>query len=126
MERLSHDQLINEQQSSLTSPRRRYSFSTKLLFTIMDAVYGRDRSLEKFRVLELVARVPYQAWENVAYVTMTHTARQPGFARRVRASRFATGACRCRPWHGLLKADGGDPIGRASRYDEMDTPGSRW
>lgn len=83
MERLDHDQLVKEQQSSLISPRRRYSISARLLFRIMDSVYGRDRTLEKFRVLELVARVPYQAWENVAYVTMTHTARQPGFARRV-------------------------------------------
>jgi hypothetical protein len=40
----------------------------------------------------LVARVPYQAWENVAYVAVTHTAREPQFARRVfqrvRTSRF--------------------------------------
>jgi hypothetical protein len=49
----------------------------------MDALYGKGRSWEKFRVLELVARVPYQAWENVAYVAMTHTASQPDFARRV-------------------------------------------
>src|SRR5687768_4729004 len=83
IERLDHDQLVKEQQASLTSPRRRYSRSARLLFTIMDTVYGRERTLEKFRVLELVARVPYQAWENVAYVAMTHTARQPGFARRV-------------------------------------------
>jgi hypothetical protein len=34
-------------------------------------------------VLELVARVPYQAWENVAYVAVTHTASEPGFARRI-------------------------------------------
>src|SRR5689334_6105048 len=80
IERLDHDELVKEQQSSLTSPRRRYSFGAKALFSIMDTVYGRERTLEKLRVLELVARVPYQAWENVAYVTMTHTARQPGFA----------------------------------------------
>ena len=49
----------------------------------MDVVYGSERTLEKFRVLELVARVPYQAWENVAYVAVTQTAREPGFARRV-------------------------------------------
>ena len=49
----------------------------------MDVLYGERRELEKFRVLELVARVPYQAWENVAYVAVTHTASQPGFARRV-------------------------------------------
>ena len=54
-----------------------------MLFRVMDALYGKDRTLEKFRVLELVARVPYQAWENVAYVAVTHTAAQPGFARRV-------------------------------------------
>jgi ubiquinol oxidase len=83
MERLDHDQLLKEQEESVRSPRRRYSRSARLLFLIMDALYGRHRTLEKFRVLELVARVPYQAWENVAYVAMTHTARQPGFARRV-------------------------------------------
>jgi ubiquinol oxidase len=83
MERLDHDRLVAEQQVSLGSPRRRYSLSARALFVIMDRLYGSQRTLEKFRVLELVARVPYQAWENVAYVAVTHTARQPGFARRV-------------------------------------------
>jgi hypothetical protein len=83
IERLDHDRLRAEQQASLDSPRRRYSLSAKLLFRSIDALYGTERTLEKFRVLELVARVPYQAWENVAYVAVTHTARQPGFARRV-------------------------------------------
>ena len=27
--------------------------------------------------------MPYQAWEQVAYVAMTHTSRDPGFARRI-------------------------------------------
>ncbi len=49
----------------------------------MDIVYGREPSLEKFAALELVARVPYQAWENVAYVAMTHVQRRAGFARRI-------------------------------------------
>jgi hypothetical protein len=92
MERLDHDRLVAEQRASLTSPRRRYSLSARALFSIMDRLYGEERTLEKFRVLELVARVPYQAWENVAYVAVTHTARQPTFARRVfqrvRTSRF--------------------------------------
>src|SRR5687768_14234993 len=80
---LEHDRLVEEQAATLASPRRRCSLSARVLFWIMDAVYGEERTLEKFRVLELVARVPYQAWENVAYVAMTHTARAPGFARRV-------------------------------------------
>jgi ubiquinol oxidase len=83
MERLDHDRLVEEQQRTLASPRRRYSLSARALFRAMDALYGRERVLEKFRVLELVARVPYQAWENVAYVAVTHTAGEPGFARRV-------------------------------------------
>jgi ubiquinol oxidase len=81
--RLEHDQLVEEQQASLASPRRRYSRSARLLFRIMDVLYGEPRTLAKFRVLELVARVPYQAWENVGYVAVTHTASEPGFARRI-------------------------------------------
>jgi ubiquinol oxidase len=83
MEKLDHDRLVLEQRESLQTERRHAGLSARLLFLVMDVVYGRERTLEKFRVLELVARVPYQAWENVAYVAVTHTARQPGFARRV-------------------------------------------
>jgi ubiquinol oxidase len=116
MERLSREQLGREQETTLASPRRAYSISARMLFAIMDALYGRERSLEKFRVLELVARVPYQAWENVSYVAMTHTARQPGFARRVfnlvRTSRWEQDN---EQWHLLI-------------LEELtaDTPGRPW
>ena len=83
MQELDHDSLAAEQQVSLATPRRKASISARALFTFMDIAYGEERTLEKFRVLELVARVPYQAWENVAYVAVTHTASQPDFARRV-------------------------------------------
>jgi hypothetical protein len=83
MQQLDRDELRREQRASRESPRRKYSLSARALFAVMDRLYGPARTLEKFRVLELVARVPYQAWENVAYVAVTHTARQPGFARRV-------------------------------------------
>jgi hypothetical protein len=83
MERLDSERLRKEQLVTLASPRRHASLSAKALFAFMDIAYGKQRTLEKFRVLELVARVPYQAWENVAYVAVTHTAREPGFARRV-------------------------------------------
>lgn len=83
MKRLSHKELEEVQQRELTSPRRNYALPSKILFSTMDKVYGPERYLEKFRVLEVVARVPYQAWESVAYVTMTHTSEKVGFARRV-------------------------------------------
>jgi ubiquinol oxidase len=80
---LAPAELRAEQLATLAAPRRRPIAPAKVLFGAMDLIYGRARTLEKFRVLELVARVPYQAWENVAYVAMTHTARRSGFARRV-------------------------------------------
>ena len=92
IERLGADQLRVEQLATLGRPRRSASRSAKLLFATMDILYGRSRNLPKMRVLELIARVPYQAWENVAYVALTHTASQPNFARRifdqVRINRF--------------------------------------
>jgi ubiquinol oxidase len=83
MQRLDHDELVANQREQLAAPRRNYSRSAKVLFRTMDLVYGTTRTLEKFRVIELVARVPYQAWESIAYVAMTHTSNRPEFARRI-------------------------------------------
>jgi ubiquinol oxidase len=81
--RLDSQALRAAQVETLAALRRQPWAPSNALFAVMDVAYGRARTLEKFRVLELVARVPYQAWENVAYVAVTHTARRPGFARRV-------------------------------------------
>lgn len=83
MKRLDHDDLVAEQHKQLDAPRRDYSRSARLLFATLDSVYGKKRTLDKFRVIEVVARVPYMAWESVAYVAMTHTSKRPDFARRV-------------------------------------------
>ncbi len=81
--RLSAEELTKAQAETLASPRRRYGLAARALFITMDVVYGKGRDLAKFRVLELIARVPYQAWEQVAYVAITHTGNQTGFARRI-------------------------------------------
>src|SRR4029078_9274199 len=60
--KLTHLQLRAEQQRTLDTPRRRYSIAARVLFLGMDLLYGRKRTLSKFRVLEIVARVPYQTW----------------------------------------------------------------
>ncbi|MCG3205835.1 MAG: hypothetical protein KCHDKBKB_02558 [Elusimicrobia bacterium] len=78
----THD-LKAEQLKTLNSSRRPYGFLAKILFTGMDLVYGKERTLSKFKVLEVIARVPYQSWEHVAYIAMTHTYAKPGFARRI-------------------------------------------
>ena len=62
---------------------RRYGVAARILFFALEALYGRQAPLEKFRVLEVVARVPYQAWEQVAFVAVTHTHSDTTFARRI-------------------------------------------
>jgi ubiquinol oxidase len=81
--RLGPADLLTQQQRTLATPRRQYGLAARILFRIMDAVYGHERTLSKFKVLEVVARVPYQAWENVAYVAVTHRYSRPAFARRI-------------------------------------------
>jgi ubiquinol oxidase len=80
---LDHDALARTHAETLEAPRRRYSLAARCLFRGLDAFYGRARTLEKFRVLELIARVPYQAWEQVAYVATTHAHEQRDLARLI-------------------------------------------
>lgn len=75
--------LPGEQERTLSQPRRKYGILALLLFRSMDLFYGRRRTLSKFKVLEVIARVPYQSWEHVAYIAMTHTYGKPDFARRI-------------------------------------------
>ena len=75
--------LVAEQARTLAAPRLNYGLLGRALFLGMDLVYGRRRSLSKFKVLEIIARVPYQAWEQVAYVAMTHKHGEPNLARRI-------------------------------------------
>jgi hypothetical protein len=79
----THDELLAEQQATLAAPRRRYSPAARVLFLGMDLLYGRRRSLPKFVVLELVARVPYQVWEHAAYLAITRHAGETRVARRI-------------------------------------------
>ena len=72
-----------EQARTLATPRRRAGLVARSLFVVMDALYGRRRRLEKFLVLELVARVPYQTWEHAAYLSITRHARDTVRARAI-------------------------------------------
>jgi ubiquinol oxidase len=57
--RLSHDELVLAQKQTLSAARRKYSVAAGALFLILDLVYGKQRTMAKFKVLEIVARVPY-------------------------------------------------------------------
>lgn len=79
----SSEELKREQKTTLKTPRRNYGLLARFLFIFMDLFYGKKRSFSKFKVLEVIARVPYQSWEHVAYIAMTHTYAVPDFARRI-------------------------------------------
>ncbi len=58
--KLTPEALRREWEATLAQPRRRYSKAAQALFLLLDVVYGRPRTLSKFKVLEVIARVPYR------------------------------------------------------------------
>ena len=81
--KLTRVQLAYTHAETLATPRRDYSIAARLLFLTMDLLYGRAGSLSKYRVLEIVARVPYQTWETLSYKQITRVHRNVGLARRI-------------------------------------------
>jgi hypothetical protein len=69
---------------TLTEQRLHYAPGTRVLFGIINALYGSEGTLQKFRVLEVLARVPYQAWGQIAYQRATGTSARSGRARELR------------------------------------------
>lgn len=83
MTMLGAEQLRIEQAKTLAQPQPRYGLLARTLFAVMDLLYGQERSWSKFKVLEVIARVPCQAWEHVAYIAITQQYEHEDFARRV-------------------------------------------
>lgn len=63
--------LKTEQQASLVRPRYNYSFAAKFFFASMDMVTGRAINLPKTLLIELLASIPYRAWELRMYAKLT-------------------------------------------------------
>ncbi|MBP7830775.1 MAG: hypothetical protein KA248_12755 [Kiritimatiellae bacterium] len=64
--------LKKEQEATLARPRMEYKTMARLLFWGMDFFYGKALTLRKVQVLEILARIPYQAWEIRQYLRLTH------------------------------------------------------
>ena len=99
--RLNSRQLRTAQAETLDAARLRYSLLARALFTAMDLAYGRKRTIVKFTMLELVARVPYQAWERMAYVALT-LPRRSCLARRVFGPSSSRAEQDNEQWHLLI------------------------
>jgi hypothetical protein len=67
--------LKKEQKASNARPRYRYSLAAKVFFLSMDLVTGEKITLPKVKLIELLAVIPYRAWETRQYA---HDARLSG------------------------------------------------
>ena len=55
--------LKNEQRASLNRPRQEYSWVARAFFSFMDIVTGPTTTLAKTKLIEILASIPYRAWE---------------------------------------------------------------
>lgn len=70
MERIAID-LKKEQQASRARPRYPYSAVARVFFGSMDMLTGRETTLAKAKLVEILATVPYRAWERREHTRMT-------------------------------------------------------
>ena len=80
--------LKEEQEKTLTTPRLRANFFLWLLFITFDLFYGKKGSFPKVKVLEILARYPYWAWENGGYHRLTKNYARKGKADTNRNDTF--------------------------------------
>jgi ubiquinol oxidase len=62
--------LRKEQQSSLARPRYPYSAVARMFFRSMDMLVGSETTLAKAKLVEILAPVPYRAWETHQHTRM--------------------------------------------------------
>lgn len=80
---LSPAELRAHHRRYLDMPTYRYGVPARLLFWTADRVFPQGRSFEFFAFVELVARVPYMAWEHVGHIAQTQNHRDHRFLRKI-------------------------------------------
>jgi ubiquinol oxidase len=63
--------LKKEQQATIARPHYKHSLAARFFFGAMDLAAGRKTTLAKVKLLEMLASVPYRAWEIRQYARMT-------------------------------------------------------
>ncbi|MGI9607745.1 MAG: alternative oxidase [Acidimicrobiales bacterium] len=80
---LSPAELREHQQRYLDMPEYRYGLPARVLFWTADKAFPQGRSFEFFAFVELVARVPYMAWEHVGHIAQTQNHQDHEFDRKI-------------------------------------------
>lgn len=70
--------LRGEQQKTLETPRYKYSFMARFFFFSLNLVTGKNNDLPKVKLLEMLASIPYRAWEIRHYLKQTRKYRNIG------------------------------------------------
>ena len=73
--------LKKEHQNTLNTPRYKYSLMAKMFFTGMDILAGKKDDLSKVKLLEILASIPYRAWEIRHYMKQTRKYFNSGMVR---------------------------------------------
>lgn len=64
--------LQKEQKQSLNRPPLKYSASARFFFSVMDLAAGKQDTLAKAKLLEILACIPYREWEIRHYLRLTY------------------------------------------------------
>jgi hypothetical protein len=73
--------LKKEQQATLARPRYPYTAIAKGFFRSMDVLAGGETTLAKAKLVEILATIPYRAWESRQYGRLTLHYKDPGLVR---------------------------------------------
>ncbi len=71
-----------EQEVTLQTPVMKANIILRSMYLMMDILYGFKRTLPKFKVIELLARQPYWAWELGGYNLITRKYASPKFTKK--------------------------------------------
>jgi len=77
--------LKKEQLATLARPRCTYSLAAKLFFWSMDLLAGKKTTLAKAKLIEMLASIPYRAWEFRQYARLTHSFRNQDQVQKAQA-----------------------------------------
>jgi len=95
--------LMKEQQASRERPRYPYSAVARVFFGSMDMLVGKETTLAKAKLVEILAPVPYHAWERRERARVRHHRGDPGRVREAGAiMRWGREARDNEHWHLLL------------------------
>lgn len=71
-----------EWEKTLQDPGLNSNSILRAMYWAMDMVYGREREIDKFLVIEILARYPYWAWETGSYLRLTREYANPRFTQK--------------------------------------------